>query len=214
MLPTVITILSFALLIVIPLLTEWGYFVRGRNWKDYFGPNSPEGHTKNSIFWGLVMGAITFAHLMLAYEMPWAEAGLLALQVAFMAFATNAWIGHSAHQAAFVWFDKPPGDGNWTEWPTFWLPYVVKRTKSTLSLYNWIGMTTIGVVRSAMIAAPLAYWVDPLWTLLALAGALHPVAYWCGTETAPQDPLPACEAKWGGLFGACFSVTAIIALAF
>lgn len=160
------------------------YWVRGRGWS--------WGTTVNRLIWsvptGLLIGLLSDAPL---YMVP------VCILTSFLALIAS---GHSAHMGAYREIPTP-GDGEWTEKPTRWLPRFVDRTKH-LALYNAIGLTVIGLVRLFIMMLPVLYWQPE--ALYALAAApLHAASYFLGwfiyERSKKSEPLVWAELIWGAV---------------
>lgn len=124
----------------------------------------------------------------------WLTAGSLWLLPAFIvsSFVSYAFLGHGAHMIYNMeWIEKGwrerPNDPQ-TEWTTFWLPDVYGGTPSPLwtvskiYLYHLIGMSFIGLLRSAIMLSPI-WWTEATFAGslgLVLSGLLLGPLYWLG----------------------------------
>lgn len=99
----------------------------------------------------------------IAYD--WLSLGIIAVAGIVASWVAYAVIGHSAHMTmGQIPVDQwSPADGNWTEFPTFWLPKIMKRDGHEV-LYDWLGMSIIGFVRGLLLALTVC-WFMP-WALL------------------------------------------------
>jgi hypothetical protein len=133
---------------------------------------------------------------------PW----WLALVLIATAFAGLALLGHGAHMVMdaerFV-----SGSKNKTELVTgWWLPRVfggvpdqtwLDERRQDVTLYNVVGMSSIGLVRNLITVAPL-FWFSPLFAAIYVAtGLLHGPLYWVGWRV--DESSAAGEYLVGGL---------------
>ena len=112
---------------------------------------------------------------------------LVALELVVSTFAGLALLGHGAHMVfdAQKFVDHSKGK---TELLTgFWLPAVFGGIPdstwhhSRVTAYNLIGMSTIGLARNIVTAAPLAFAGEPIAAATyAASGLMHGPLYWLG----------------------------------
>ena len=112
---------------------------------------------------------------------------LVTLELVVSTFAGLALLGHGAHMVhdAKEFIEKSTKKTELlTEW---WLPAIFGGIPDStwphwrVSLYNQIGMSSIGLVRNIITAAPLAFAGEPIAAAIyAASGLMHGPAYWLG----------------------------------
>lgn len=112
---------------------------------------------------------------------------IVALELVVSTFAGLALLGHGAHMVfdSKMFVDHSKGK---TELLTgFWLPAAFGGIPdstwrhSRVTAYNLIGMSTIGLARNIITAAPLAFAGEPIAAAIyAASGLVHGPLYWLG----------------------------------
>ncbi len=112
---------------------------------------------------------------------------IVALELVVSTFAGLALLGHGAHMVfdSKMFVDNSKGKTELLTW--FWLPTVFGGIPdstwphSRVTAYNLAGMSTIGLARNIITAAPLAFAGEPIAAAIyAASGILHGPFYWLG----------------------------------
>lgn len=113
----------------------------------------------------------------------------VALALVVSTFAGLALLGHGAHMVfdSAYYVTRVPDKGKTEILTGFWLPAVFGGlpvstwSHSRVAAYNMIGMSTIGLARNIITAAPLAFAGEPFAAAIyAASGLLHGPLYWAG----------------------------------
>jgi hypothetical protein len=113
----------------------------------------------------------------------------IALALVVSTFAGLAVLGHGAHMVfdSAHYVERVPTKGKTEILTGFWLPALFGGIPdstwhhSRVAAYNAIGMSSIGLARNIITAAPLAFAGEPMAAAIyAASGLLHGPLYWLG----------------------------------
>ena len=113
----------------------------------------------------------------------------IALALVVSTFAGLAVLGHGAHMVfdSAYYVEQVPTKGKTEILTGFWLPALFGGipdptwSHARVAAYNMIGMSSIGLARNIITAAPLAFAGEPIAAAIyAASGLLHGPLYWLG----------------------------------